>query len=190
MLICWCFCGSFCTLSAAIDAMAPFAAAHEILPVLSEHAATLDTRFGKAEDFAARIEALTGKKPITTLPDAEPIGPRLRPDLTVVLPCTGNTLAKIRHGVSDGPVTLAVKSHLRRGAPLLLGLCSNDALGGNFENLAALSRRQGVYFLPLRQDDPAAKPYSCVSDFSALPDAVEAALRGQQLRPLFLPPKS
>ena len=187
MLICWCFCGSFCTLPAAIDAMAPLAAEHEILPVLSGNVASLDTRFGKAKDFAARIEALTGKKPIATLPDAEPIGPRLRPALAIVLPCTGNTLAKIRHGISDGPVTLAVKSHLRRGAPLLLGLCSNDALGGNFENLAALSRRDGVFFLPLRQDDPAAKPYSCVADFTTLPAAVDAALRGKQLRPLFVP---
>ena len=187
MLICWCFCGSFCTHAAALDALRQTAARHEILPVVSEAAATTDTRFGDAAGFLRKIEEITGKEPIRTLPVAEPIGPRLRPDLAVVLPCTGNTLAKIRQGISDGPVTLAVKSHLRRGAPLLLGLCSNDALGGNFENLAALSRREGVFFLPLRQDDTIAKPYSCVADFSFLPEAIDAALAGRQLRPLFLP---
>lgn len=185
MLICWCFCGSFCTLERALRQMEKAAAAHRIIPVVSGNVAKTDTRFGAAKDFLARVEQAAGAPVITDLVGAEPIGPKMHPDLMVVAPCTGCTLAKIAAGISDGAVTLAVKSHLRRGGTLLLGLASNDALGANFANLATLYQRKQVYFLPLLQDDPANKPFSCVSDFERLPEAIPAAVAGHQLLPLF-----
>ena len=186
MLICWCFCASFCTLERAVSQFEKTAAAgHSMIPVGSPEFLGSDTRFGKAEDWIARIEKACGRPIVRDIPGAEPIGPKLAPDLTVVAPCTGNTLAKLAAGISDTAVTLAVKSHLRGGGPLLLAAASNDLLRGNFPNLAAMYGKKSVYFLPLLQDDPVKKPFSAVSEFELLPEAIDAAMQGKQLRPLF-----
>lgn len=183
MTVCWCICGSFCTLSRVISQMEAFARGGDtLIPVVSETVATLDTRFGKSADFLRRVEEICRRPPVTDIVGAEPIGPKLRPDLAVIAPCTCNTLSKLAHGISDSAVTLAAKSHLRRGAPLLISLSGNDVLAANFKNLAALYTRKNIFFVPMRQDDPVAKPFSCVADETRLPEAISAALEGRQLK--------
>lgn len=187
MLICYGLCGSFCTLSRSLAEMEKLVnEGHEILPVGSFHFASVDTRFGRAEEFIKKAEEIAGKKMILDLAGAEPVGPVYKPDVMVIAPLTGNSLSKIANGISDTPVTLAAKAHLRNERPLVLGLASNDGLSGNFPSLAALYGRKSIYFLPLRQDDPIGKPNSLVCDFAQLGEAVKSAASGKQLRPLFL----
>lgn len=186
MLICYGFSSSFCTVSRSLSALeALLEEGHEIIPLCSFHFAQIDTRFGRAEEIVRKIEALCGRKMIMTVKDAEPIGPVLAPDLMIIAPCTGNTLAKLRYGIFDTPLTLGAKAHLRRGAPLLLAFASNDGLSSNFENIAALYQRKNIFFVPLLQDDPKNKPNSLVCDFEKIPQAVKGAMAGKQLLPLF-----
>ena len=181
-------CGSFCTFSEAFAALAALRERFpeaELLPIQSDAAATTDTRFGSAAAMRVRLSELCGREPLRTLAQAEPIGPKKLLDLLIVCPCTGNTLAKLANGICDGPVTMACKAHLRNGRPLLLAPATNDALTAAAPNIATLLARRNVYFVPLRQDDPLAKPTSAIADFSLLPDAAEAALAGRQLQPVF-----
>lgn len=183
----WAFCGSFCTLSKAVAAMEQAAErGWSLWPVMSEITAATDTRFGTAREFRERIEAVCGRKIVTTVAEAEPFGPKKLLDVLVVCPCTGNTLAKLSHGVTDGPVTMAAKAHLRNARPLVIAPSTNDGLSASAPNIGALLGRKQVYFVPFGQDDPTGKPTSLVADFSRTADAVEAALRGEQLQPLLL----
>ena len=182
----WCICGSFCTIPANLEIMRSLADKYSIIPVLSEKAASCDTRFTNAARLIAEVEEICGRKAILTVTDAEPLGPKLMPDLCLIAPTTGNTLAKLSHAITDGAVTMAAKSVMRNGRPLLLSLATNDALGANLENIGRMAARRGCFFVPMRQDDPIAKPYSLVADTAQLADAVEAAMAGRQLRPLFL----
>ncbi len=177
--------GSFCTFEKSIAEMARLrSAGYELIPVMSENAYSTSTRFGKAREFVSRVENICGKSVIHTIPDAEPIGPNAMCDLMIVAPCTGNTLSKIALGITDTPVTMAVKSQLRIGAPVLLAVASNDALGASAENIAKLMNRKNLYFVPMAQDDPASKPNSLVARFELLPDCVELALRRVQSQPV------
>lgn len=179
--------GSFCTFEDALNAMrACKAEGYDILPILSENAASKDTRFGKASDFIQRITEICGKPPITTIEGAEPIGPKNMTDILAVVPCTGNTLAKISNAITDTAVTMAVKSHLRGGKPVVIALSTNDALGATAQNLGKLLNRKHFYFLPMYQDNPVGKPTSMMPEFSRLPEALQNALSGRQLYPLFL----
>ena len=187
MLIGYAICGSFCTHAHALNAVARLLAlGHTVLPILSERAATTDTRFGTADALRASLLSMTGNAPIERIVDAEPLGPMKPLDLLVIAPCTGNTLSKIAHGESDGTVSLAAKAHLRADRPLLIGLASNDAMSANLSSIATLLSRKSVYFLPMRQDDPEKKPHSLVCDFTQLCDCVALAMEGKQKRPLFL----
>lgn len=180
-------CGSFCTLSRSMKIMESLVRdGHTLLPIMSECAYTTDTRFGAAADIRARIEGICSHEIIHTVKDAEPLGPKIKLDMLVIAPCTGNTLAKLSHGIADGAVTMACKAHLRADRPLLLALASNDALSGNLENLARLIKRRSVYFVPMEQDDVVSKPHSLVADFEKIPEALIAARDGKQLRPLFI----
>lgn len=186
-MIGYALCGSFCTFSASFGVLESLlSAGYEVCPILSEAAATTNTRFGMAEDHLRRLETLCGRPAVRTLAEAEPLGPARPLEALVICPCTGNTLAKLASGITDTPVTMAAKAHLRCDRPLLITLASNDALSANLGNIATLLNRKSVYFTPLRQDDPAAKPHSLVADFARTPAALAAALRGEQLRPLFL----
>ena len=138
--------------------------------------------------IAARLTALTGHAPIDTIVAAEPIGPKAMFDVLAVAPCTGNTLAKLAHGITDTPVTMAVKSHLRGEKPVVLAVSTNDGLSGSAANLGTLLNRRHYYFVPLRQDAPAAKPRSLVADMTRLPDTIAAACAGRQLQPILLAP--
>ena len=178
--------GSFCTFEKSISEMARLAEQeYDILPIMSENAYTVSTRFGKAHDTGTRVENIAEKSVIHTVIGAEPIGPRHMCDVRLVAPCTGNTLSKIALGITDTPVTMAVKSQLRIGAPVVLCVASNDALGASAENIGRLLNRKNVYFVPLSQDDPTRKPNSLVAHFELIPQAVEHALKGMQLQPIF-----
>mgnify|MGYP002680742795 FL=1 len=183
-------CGSFCTLETALAAAARLqAGGWALLPILSNTVSALDTRFGRAADWRARLEALTGQPVRDTLQAVEPLGPQDLADALVVAPCTGSTLARLAAGLSDTPVTLAAKSLLRVGRPVLLAVSTNDGLGASGENIARLAQRKHYYFVPYGQDDPLEKPQSLKADLSLLPAALEAALQGRQLQPMLCPPK-
>ncbi len=178
-------CGSFCSFEKAFGAMGQLRElGAELLPVMSYAASSLDTRFGAASEQMQRAREISGCCPVTTIAGAEPIGPKHLCDLLLVLPCTGNTIAKLALGITDTPATMAVKSHLRVGGPVLLAPFTNDGLGAAAANIGRLMARKNIYFLPLFQDDPAAKPTSIASDLSRLPQAIEAALEGRQLQPM------
>ncbi len=188
-MIAWGFCGSFCTLDRGIRAAGEIAKEYgPLLTVVSESVASTDTRFGKAEDFALRIRALGENSPVSTIRDAEPIGPIKKPEAMVIAPCTGNTLAKLAAGITDSTVTMAAKAHLRNNRPLILGLATNDALSANLKNIGVLMERKNVYFVPLRQDDPEKKPSSLICDFDSIGKALSDALRGKQTEPILLSP--
>jgi dipicolinate synthase subunit B len=177
--------GSFCTFSQCFEqAELLMQNGAELLPIMSETASGTDTRFGTAEDNIRKLEGITGKKVMTAITEAETIGPKELTDIMVVAPCTSNTAAKLASSITDTPVTMAVKSHLRRGKPVVLALASNDSLLGSAKNIGELFNRKNYYFVPMLQDDCVSKPASLVAEFSMLPDAVEAALKGIQLRPI------
>ena len=156
----------------------------ELLPVMSYAASGLNTRFGRADEWKNRLETLTGHRVLDTLQDVEPLGPRQLARALVVAPCTGTTLARLAAGLSDTPVTLAAKSLLRVGCPVVVAVSTNDGLGASGENIARLRQRKHYYFVPYGQDDPVEKPQSLKADLSLLPAALEAALQGRQLQPM------
>ena len=186
MKIGFAMCGSFCTFSYAFEQMTLLReAGHDIVPIMSFNASKIDTRFCKADAHVARAQAIADRIPIKTIEDAEPLGPAEKLDLLVICPCTGNTLAKLALGITDTPVTMAAKAHLRADRPLLIALATNDGLSANLSNLNAMQKRKNAYFVPMKQDDPIKKPHSLVADFERLEEAAVAAIRGEQLRPLF-----
>lgn len=175
MKIVFCLCGSFCTFGRGIAELEKLAAAgHEIIPVMSFNAYETDTRFGTAAMFRERIVAAAGREVIHTIAGAEPIGPVMKPDLTIIAPCTGNTLAKLANGITDTPVTMAAKSTLRCDLPLVIALATNDALSANLSNIAVMRNRKNVHFVPMGMDDPANKPHSLVADFERLSEVLRA----------------
>lgn len=179
-------CGSFCTFKLVLEELERLAKDYDITPIMSQGAAFTDTRFGKAEDFRRRVAEICGREPITTIADAEPIGPRALLDVLVIEPCTGNTLGKLANGITDTPVTMAAKAHLRNGRPLVLAVSTNDALGTSARNIGTLMNAKNIFFVPMRQDSPRGKPASLVADFSETAAAIKSALEGRQTQPLLL----
>jgi dipicolinate synthase subunit B len=187
MKIGYCFTGSFCTFARSFRALEKLVEdGHQVIPIMSENAFYTDTRFQKAEEFSARVEALCGKRIVNTIVDAEPLGPTSPLDLLVVAPCTGNTLAKVASGITDTAATMAIKAHLRADRPLVIALATNDALSQNLANIATMLARKSVYFVPMLQDSPKGKPHSLVAEFELMPRVIESALKGEQVRPVFL----
>ena len=178
-------CGSFCTIGRALAEMEALCKQYPVQGIVSENVYGTDTRFGKACEVCERIEALTGREVIHTIVGAEPLGPSRPLEALVICPCTGNTLAKMAAGITDGAVTMAAKAHLRSNRPLVIALASNDALSANLKNIGAMLTRKNVYFVPMRQDDPEKKPHSLVADFEKLGASLEAALSGKQYQRLF-----
>lgn len=182
-------CGSFCTHAKALSALEKTKARFgDMTAIVSENVAALDTRFGAAHDLMRELERICDKRVIDSLPKAEPLGPKKLLDALVICPCTGNTLGKLAAGVADTTVTLAAKSHLRNGRPLILAVSTNDALASSAKSIGMLMDKKNVYFVPFRQDDYREKPTSLVADFDLVPDTVAAALEGRQLQPLVLGP--
>ncbi len=177
--------GSFCTFEKSFQqAEILIKSGAELLPIMSEHVSTIDTRFGSATENINRLSSITGKKVILSISEAETIGPKELTDIMVVAPCTSNTAAKLAASVTDTTVTMAVKSHLRRGKPIVLAIASNDSLMGSAKNLGELFNRKNYYFVPMLQDDWINKPASLVADYSLLPKTIEAAIKNVQLRPI------
>ena len=178
-------CGSFCTFSKAIDALIALKdAGADIIPIMSETAYSTDTRFGESKHFVSLIEDITGNKVLHTVYETEPIGPKKMLDALVILPCTGNTLAKLSNAIADSSVTLAAKAHLRNKRPLIIAVSTNDGLGSAAENIGRLLSRKHYYFVPFGQDDCIHKPNSLVADFNKVVETVNEALSGKQLQPV------
>ncbi len=185
-MIGYAFCGSFCTHKRSVEELASLKEkGYDILPIMSENVYNTSTRFGTNDELVSKVEKITGNKVVNSIVEAEPLGPKISLDALIIAPCTGNTLAKMARGITDTTVTMASKAHLRSDRPLVIALCSNDALSANLQNISILLERKNVYFVPLMQDDPQNKPHSLVCDFSLLDKTLELALKGKQLQPLF-----
>lgn len=179
-----CITGSFCTFKSILNAIDDLVAHDfDITPIFSFNVSTLDTRFFKQADFEKLVVEKTGKQPIKTIVEAEPIGTSKGLELMLVAPCTGNTLAKIAHGITDTPVTMAVKAQLRNNRPVVLSVSSNDALGANARNIGALLNTKNIYFVPFGQDAPAKKTNSLIADTTLIVPACREALTGRQMQP-------
>ena len=179
--------GSFCTLDPVIRALEDLAARDvQLVPIMSENAYSLDSRFGEAAQFIRRVEQICGRPVLHTQREVEPLGPKALLDALVIAPCTGNTLAKLAAGIADSAVTFACKAHLRNARPVILGISTNDGLAAAAKNIGELLNRRNYYFIPFGQDNAAAKPASLIADFSRLAATVDAALRGTQLQPVLI----
>lgn len=179
--------GSFCTFKKVFETMRRLAeAGYDLTPILSYAADEYDTRFFSREEVGKRLREITGKEPLCTLPEVEPIGPKKLLDAYVIAPMTGASLGKMAHGIFDTPALLGAKSHLRNGRPVLIAPSTNDGLGAAAENIGKILNMRNVYFVPFGQDDPVGKPRSLVADFGCLPQALAAALAGAQMQPILL----
>jgi len=180
--------GSHCTLERVFPELERLVAeGADVTPVVSEAVATTETRFGTPEAWLNRLYQVTGKRPLRRIAEAEPIGPQRLLDVMVVAPCTGNTMAKLANGITDTPVLMACKAHLRNQRPVVLAIATNDGLSMNAKNLGLLLNTRSVYFVPFGQDNPSSKPNSLDSDLSLLVPTLEAALAGRQLQPILVP---
>ncbi len=179
------FTGSFCTFSEAIKALKTLKEeGAELYPILSFQTQNIDSRFGTAEGFRKSIEEVCERKAMDSIETAEPIGPKGFLDLLIIMPCTGNTIAKLACAITDSPVLMAAKAHLRNEKPLLLSISTNDALSMNFKNIGLLMNVKHIYFVPFGQDAPEKKHNSMIAHLDRLIPAAEAALDGRQLQPV------
>ena len=179
--------GSYCSFGKLEAVLPELCAAFDVLPIFSENALR-DSRFGEGSAWRSLLEEACGKPAVAAVTEAEPLGPSGALDVLAIVPCTGNTLGKLSHGITDTVVTMAAKGHLRNGKPLVLGVSTNDGLGASAENIGRLLNRKNVYFVPFGQDDPAAKPSSLSLDYRQLVPAIRAACEGRQLQPVLVPP--
>lgn len=180
--------GSFCTLANGIEALKELRKlGADITPIMSEIVSVTDTRFGTADYFRSELLAITGKPSIiSSVRDAEPIGPKKLLDVLVIAPCTGNTLTKMALGITDSCVTMAAKAHLRNGRPVIVSVSSNDGLSNTAKNLGLLMNTKNIYIVPFCQDDASKKPTSIISDMQFIPRTIVSAMNGIQLQPLIL----
>lgn len=181
------FTGSFCTLSKAITILKQIKEqGASIIPVVSFIVFNLDTKFGKAKDIIEQIEEIAGREVIHTIQDAEPIGPKKMTDVMAIVPCSGNTISKLANDIIDTPATMAAKSHLRNGRPLVIAPSTNNGLSGNAENMGKLLNRKNYYFVPFGQDNPITKPRSIVFDSDRVIKTIVYALEGEQISPILV----
>lgn len=177
--------GSFCTFSRTrkeVQRLKDMGA--NIIPIFSYNAQSCDTRFGSAKEFVEGICNITGNEGMKTLSQAEPIGPNNFLDVMVIAPCTGNTAAKLCNGITDTPVLMAAKAHMRNGKPLVVAISTNDALGISFQNIGRLMNMKNIYFVPFAQDNYKSKPNSMIALMDLIPDTIEMAVQGKQLQPV------
>ncbi|MBE5958017.1 MAG: dipicolinate synthase subunit B [Lachnospiraceae bacterium] len=181
--------GSYCTFGKIFKELENLAETKaDLYPIFSYNAASTDTRFGVHNEFIEKATKITGKKPITSIAEAEPIGPKKLFDILVIVPCTGNTLSKLANGISDTPVLMAAKAHLRNNKPVVIFLASNDALGMNLKNIGILLNTKNIYFVPFGQDNYVEKPNSMVSQIEFLNYTIASALEGKQIQPVIKSP--
>ncbi len=161
---------------------------NRVIPIFSNQAQTINSRFGNARDFIIEIQEITGEHGIFTIQEAEPIGPKNFLDILIIAPCTGNTMAKLCAGITDSPVLMAAKAHMRNEKPIVISVSTNDALGANLKNIGELMNTKNIYFVPFGQDDYVRKPKSMVAHISQISDTMEKALQGKQLQPVIQSP--
>lgn len=178
--------GSFCTHSKILEVIESLSKQNHLFPIVSTSVRDTDTRFGSAAEFLTRLESLTQNKIISTIVDAEPLGPNNVISVLVIAPCTGNTLAKLANGISDNAVTMVAKAHMRNNKPIVIGISTNDALGFNLTNIAKLLQAKNIFFVPFGQDSPEKKPKSLICDYDLIEDTIEYAMRGEQIQPLLI----
>ena len=159
---------------------------NKIIPIVSLVTKTYDTRFFVKDNFLDMLQRETGQNIIANIVDAEPIGPKNMIDIMIIVPCTGNSVAKLASGITDTAVLMATKGHIRNNKPVVIGISTNDGLGANFKNIGLLYDTKNFYFVPFRQDDYHKKPKSLVLDYSKVIDTVKLALQGEQIQPLFV----
>lgn len=182
--------GSFCTFQPIFEQMENLKeTGAKITPIFSNAVQNIDCRFGKTSEFIKRAQEITGKMPVLTLEEAEPIGPKGLLDLLLIAPCTGNTLAKLSLAITDSPVLMAAKAHLRNERPVVIFVSTNDGLSMNFKNIGNLLNCKNIYFVPFTQDNYKLKPNSLVAETSLIIETLEAALDGKQLQPIIRNPK-
>ncbi len=180
-------CGSFCTFAKVIPEIEKLVReGYDVFPIMSPAAYSTDTRFGKAEDFISKIEAICDRSIIKTINEAEPIGPKKLLDVLIIAPCTGNTVAKLACGITDTSVTMAAKAHMRNARPLIIAISTNDGLGINLKNIGTLSTVKNIFFVPYGQDDSIGKPNSLVADMTKISATLKSALEKTQLQPLLV----
>lgn len=177
--------GSFCTFKKVFEQIELLVKeGADVYTIFSTASQTFDTRFGEANYFLNYAKELTGHDPILTIPEAEPIGPKAYLDILIIAPCTGNTTAKLANGITDTPVLMAAKAHIRNEKPLVLAIATNDGLGFNMKNIGLLLNSKNIYFVPLGQDDFVKKPNSLVAHMELIPDTLTLALNKKQLQPV------
>lgn len=177
--------GSFCTFHKIEEAINTLLdAGASVYPIFSTNVQSISSRFGDTGEYMERIASMTGNSPILKIEEAEPIGPKDWLDLLLIAPCTGNTLAKLASGITDTPVLMAAKAHLRNGRPLVISLSTNDAMGMNFKNIGELFNCKNIYFVPFGQDNPEKKPCSMIAHTELICETLEEALEGRQIQPV------
>ena len=182
--------GSFCTYEDVFKEMEKLIKeGANVYPIFSDRAKETDSRLGKAKEFLKKAKELTGHDPVTTIVDAESFTPKGILDIVLVAPCTGNTIAKLANAITDSPVLMTVKGHLRNEKPVVLAIATNDALGGNLKNIGLLLNAKNIYFVPFGQDNYNKKPRSMVAHFDLILPTLQAALDGKQLQPIIRAPK-
>ncbi|WP_044478409.1 dipicolinate synthase subunit B [Paenibacillus antibioticophila] len=179
--------GSHCTLEEIMPQVKRFVdAGAEVVPIISNTVMSTDTRFGKSEDWQKQLKDITGNDIISSIVDAEPLGPSKRLDVLAIAPCTGTTTSKLANAVTDSPVLMAAKATLRNGRPVVIAVSTNDGLGFNMANIARLIVAKHIYFVPFGQDSPEKKPNSLVARMGLIPETCYAALEGRQLQPVII----
>ncbi|MDQ8733304.1 dipicolinate synthase subunit B [Paenibacillus sp. LHD-38] len=179
--------GSHCTFAEVMPEIKRFVdAGANVVPIVSNTIMTTDTRFGKSEDWQTQLKEITGNEIISTIVQAEPLGPSKLLDVLVIAPCTGNTTSRLANAITDSAVLMAAKAQMRNGRPLVLAISTNDGLGLNAANIAKLLVAKHIYFVPFGQDNPVQKPNSLVARMDLVLEACEAALQGKQLQPLLV----
>jgi len=179
--------GSHCTYDEVLTQIQRFVdAGADVIPIASHTVMNTDTRFGSSADWQKKIRDMTGNDIISTIVDAEPLGPSKLLDVLVIAPCTGNTTSKLANAITDSPVLMAAKAQMRNQRPLVLAISTNDGLGLNLANIAKLIFSKHIYFVPFGQDDPFVKPNSLVSRMDLIMETCEASLEGRQLQPVLI----
>lgn len=179
--------GSFCTYEKMFTELEKLTAAGaDVYPILSNASQSIQSRFGKPDTYVTKIKEITGREPIVSIEGAEPIGPKGYLDILAILPCTGNTAAKLANGITDTPVLMAAKAHMRNNKPLVISISTNDGLGMNLKNIGVLCNSKNIYFVPFGQDNYEKKPNSLVAHTQLLIPTLELALEHKQYQPILM----
>ncbi|MDA5107320.1 dipicolinate synthase subunit B [Brevibacillus thermoruber] len=179
--------GSHCTFDETMPQIKRLVdAGARVVPIVTQTILTTDTRFGTSESWQRKLVEITGETLITSIPEAEPLGPSKLLDVMVIAPCTGSTTSRLANAITDSPVLMAAKATMRNLRPVVIAISTNDGLGLNAANIAKLLAAKNIYFVPFGQDAPEKKPNSLVARMDLILETCEAALEGRQLQPLLI----